>query len=131
MRSSGLGRNGQWLSNRTNQAAGGRHRLWARASDAARRRFQHENEDTWTRVTAISGIHADAGPDLAELLGDSRVRGAGGGFRARPYHSALQGVAGKRFVRSILGGGSECSHSQTHDESLLLLKRKLKKSASR
>ena len=46
-----------------------------RASDAAGR-FQHENEETGIRVAAVSRIHADAGPDLAELLRDSRDRGA-------------------------------------------------------
>jgi len=75
------GRNGHWLSNRTNQAAGGRHRL--SAATCVRRRtpeFQHENEETGIRVAAVSRIHADAGPDLAELLGDSRARGAVAGF---------------------------------------------------
>ena len=53
-----------------------------RASDAARSlaaESQHENEDTGTPVAA-SGIHAGAGPHLAELLGDSRDRGAVAGF---------------------------------------------------
>ena len=57
MRSSGPrrnGRHGHWLSKRTNQAAGGRHRL--SAATCVRRgtpEFQHENEDTGTRVAAI------------------------------------------------------------------------------
>jgi len=69
-------------SERTRPPAAASASRLPRASDAPRfvsAEFQRERRHR-VRVSAVSGIHADAGSDLAELLGDWRDRGAMAGF---------------------------------------------------